>query len=389
MDFFCKNTGFFYKTCYTESRINRAEEVSFPMDFRSAYIDMCTGEAPEDKPLMLEQVLFCPALTWVCRELLVRGVQRFFIVCEESWKEEAERALSGIDGAEVFTVREKALAALEGDVLVIPAPVLPVEVLGESPVFAATAEALRRGAASGEEALYWAGICSKAELNRAAAVCRDIICDRLTEQGVTFIDINTTYIDPRATIGAGTVVMPNTIVRGASVVGENCELGPNTMIRDCTVGDHTTVNASQMNESVIGSHTTVGPFAYVRPKCRVGDHCRIGDFVELKNSVLDEGTKVSHLTYVGDSDVGKRVNFGCGTVTTNYDGKKKYRCTVGDDVFLGCNTNLIAPVSVGTGAYTAAGSTITDDVPDGALAVARARQENKSGWAERFFKGKK
>ena len=126
----------------------------------------------------------------------------------------------------------------------------------------------------------------------------------------------------------------------------------------------------------------------MRPKCVVGDHCRIGDFVELKNSVLGEGTKVSHLTYVGDSDVGVRVNFGCGTVTTNYDGKKKYRCTVGDDVFLGCNTNLIAPVTVGDGAYTAAGSTITDDVPPGALAVARARQENKPGWTKRLF-GKK
>ena len=112
------------------------------------------------------------------------------------------------------------------------------------------------------------------------------------------------------------------------------------------------------NESTIGSHTTVGPFAYVRPDCTVGDHCRIGDFVELKNSKLGDGTKISHLTYVGDSDVGKRVNFGCGTVTTNYDGLKKYRCTVGDDVFLGCNTNLIAPVTVGDGAYTAAGSTV-------------------------------
>ena len=127
----------------------------------------------------------------------------------------------------------------------------------------------------------------------------------------------------------------------------------------------------------------------MRPDCTVGDHCRIGDFVELKNSKLDDGTKVSHLTYVGDSDIGKRVNFGCGTVTTNYNGLKKYRCTVGDDVFLGCNTNLIAPVTIGDGAYTAAGSTVDKDVPAGALAIARARQENKLGWAARFFKSKK
>lgn len=389
MDFFCKNTGFFYKTCYTESRTRQSEEVNFPMDFRNAYIDLCMGEDSEDKPLMLEQLLFCPVLNWVCRELLGRGVRRFFVVCDESWKEEAEGAVLDIEGAVVYTDRDAALKEMAGEVLVIPSPVLPIEVLGESPVYVTTAEALRNGEQRGEEALYWAEIHSRAELHRAAAVCRDMICEGLAQQGVTVIDISTTYIDPRARIGAGTVVMPNTIVRGASVVGEHCEIGPNTMIRDCAVGEHTTVNASQINESVIGSHVTVGPFAYVRPNCRVGDHCRIGDFVELKNSVLDEGTKVSHLTYVGDSDVGKRVNFGCGTVTTNYDGVKKYRCTVGDDVFLGCNTNLVAPVSVGEGAYTAAGSTITEDVPAGALAVARARQENKQGWVKKFFAKKR
>ena len=127
-----------------------------------------------------------------------------------------------------------------------------------------------------------------------------------------------------------------------------------------------TVNSSQLNESTVGEDTTVGPFAYVRPHCTIGDHCRVGDFVEVKNSVIGDGTKISHLTYVGDSDVGQRVNFGCGTVTTNYDGHKKYRCTIGDDVFLGCNTNLIAPETLGDGSYTAAGSTITDDVPDNA-----------------------
>ena len=120
------------------------------------------------------------------------------------------------------------------------------------------------------------------------------------------------------------------------------------------------------------------------PACTIGDHCRVGDFVEVKNSVIGDGTKISHLTYVGDSDVGQRVNFGCGTVTTNYDGHKKFRCTIGDDVFLGCNTNLIAPVTVGDRAYTAAGSTVTDDVPDGALAIARTRQTNKPGWADRL-----
>jgi bifunctional UDP-N-acetylglucosamine pyrophosphorylase/glucosamine-1-phosphate N-acetyltransferase len=197
------------------------------------------------------------------------------------------------------------------------------------------------------------------------------------------MDPNTTYIDPRVKIGAGTTILPGTILRGETAIGENCTIGPNAMVNTCVIGDETTVNASQTNESTIGSHTTVGPFAYVRPNSTIGDHVRVGDFVEIKNSVIGNGTKISHLTYIGDSDVGERINFGCGTVTTNYDGFKKYRCTIEDDAFIGCNTNLIAPVTVGRGSYIAAGSTITDNVPEDALAVARSKQTNKEHWAAR------
>lgn len=338
------------------------------MDCRSAYIDLRVGDSSADKPLMLTQVLFCPVIFWVCRELLCHGVQRLFVVCDPRWEEETASVLQGLSGVSV-TCNPTCLSAREEGAAFFEA-VLPVEKEGSGLPFG------------------WMKVSSGSELAAAAPLCRDALCARWAGRGVEILDPSVTYIDPRAEIGAGTVILPGTIIRGKSVVGACCELGPNAMIRDCTVGDHTTVNASQINESRIGSHTTVGPFAYVRPGCTVGDRCRIGDFVELKNSVLDEGTKVSHLTYVGDSDVGKRVNFGCGTVTTNYDGKKKYRCTIGDDVFLGCNTNLVAPVTVGDGAYTAAGSTITEEVPAGALALARARQENKPGWVARFF-GKK
>ena len=133
----------------------------------------------------------------------------------------------------------------------------------------------------------------------------------------------------------------------------------------------------------MGSGVTVGPFAYVRPNSVIGDRVKLGDFVEIKNSRIGDGTKVAHLTYVGDSDVGKNVNFGCGTVTVNYDRAKKHRTVIEDDAFIGCNTDLVAPVTVGRGAYTAAGSTVTDDVPPQALAVARARQTNKRDWASR------
>lgn len=221
--------------------------------------------------------------------------------------------------------------------------------------------------------------------------CRELLMLRLAHSGVTVIDPQNTYVDPRCTVAPGVTILPGTILRGRTHIGAGCEIGPNAMLTDCTVGEETTINASQLNDSTVGSHTTVGPFAYVRPHCSIGDHCRVGDFVEMKNSSIGDGTKISHLTYVGDSDVGERVNFGCGTVTTNYDGHKKFRCTIGDDVFIGCNTNLIAPVTLGDACYTAAGSTVTDDVPAGALAIARTRQTNKEGWAARLRKswGKK
>lgn len=204
----------------------------------------------------------------------------------------------------------------------------------------------------------------------------------LRAQGVLFLDEAAVYIEKSVTIGAGTVILPCTILRGATQIGQNCCIGPNTMIFDCTIGDGVTVNASQMSQSTVQDGSNVGPFAYLRPDCRVGKNVKVGDFVELKNSTIGDGTKISHLTYVGDSDIGKRVNFGCGTVTVNYDGHKKFRCTVGDDVFLGCNTNLVAPVTVGDRAYTAAGSTITEEVPAGSLGIARARQVIKVKWAD-------
>ena len=179
------------------------------------------------------------------------------------------------------------------------------------------------------------------------------------------------------------MLLPGTILQGPCRIGRRCTLGPNALVNSCVLGDDVAVNASQVNESTLGDGCDVGPYAHIRPNCTVGAKCHVGAFVQLKNCVLGEGTKMSHLTYVGDADVGSGVNFGCGTVTTNYDGFKKHRCTIGDNAFIGCNTNLVAPVTVGEGAYIAAGATITRDVPPDALAVARARQENKEGWAAR------
>lgn len=203
----------------------------------------------------------------------------------------------------------------------------------------------------------------------------------LLDSGVRMMDPSTVYVEDTVTVGEGTLLLPGTILRGSTVVGKNCEIGPNTMLVDCVVEDEVTINSSQCNESVIHAGAHVGPFAYIRPNCEVGRDVKVGDFVELKNSTIGDGTKISHLTYVGDADVGKKVNFGCGTVLVNYDGNRKYRSTIGDNCFIGCNTNLVSPVKLGDGCFTAAGSTITHDVEADALAVARARQVDKPGWA--------
>ena len=205
----------------------------------------------------------------------------------------------------------------------------------------------------------------------------------LMERGVSILDPAYTYISPYCEIGSGTTILPGTMIRPGSSVGCDCVIGPNTILDRAHIGDRTSVNSSQVYESSVGADATVGPFAYIRPGCQVGDDTRIGDFVELKKASIGNGTKVSHLTYIGDATVGERVNFGCGTVVVNYDGYVKSQTVIGDDCFIGCNTNLVAPVELGDRVLTAAGTTVTKDVPEGALAVARVRQENKAGWNDR------
>ena len=185
---------------------------------------------------------------------------------------------------------------------------------------------------------------------------------------------------PTVKIGKGSVILAGCILTGDTVIGEGCVIGPGTVLHNVTVGDGSELNNVYGTDAVVGSDCAIGPFVHIRPNTRLGDKVHLGNFVEVKNSAIDDGTKVSHLTYVGDSDVGKNCNFGCGTVTVNYTGKEKFRTTIGDHCFIGCNTNLIAPVTVGDYGYTAAGSTITQDVPANALAIARARQVNKDGW---------
>lgn len=203
---------------------------------------------------------------------------------------------------------------------------------------------------------------------------------KFKDNGVIFVDERAVWIDDTVKIGKGTVIEPNVYLKGDTVIGENAIIGFCTEIVNSKIGDNVDIKHSVITDSEIGEGTTVGPFAYVRPNCKVGKKVKIGDFVEIKNSNIDDGTKLAHLTYVGDADVGKNINFGCGTVVVNYDGKHKHRTVIEDNAFIGCNTNLVSPVKVGKNAFTAAGSTITEDVPENSLAIARERQINKKDW---------
>lgn len=227
-----------------------------------------------------------------------------------------------------------------------------------------------------------ASVNDRAQLARVEQLMRRRINQAWMKQGVTFVDPEHTYIGVDVTIGRDSVVLPGTILEGATQIGEGCTIGPNSRLINARVGNDVTVAYSVVLDSEIGEKTSVGPFAYLRPGSRVGPRVKIGDFVEIKNSTIDEDTKVSHLAYVGDAVVGKRVNVGCGVITVNYDGRNKYQTRVGDDVFVGSNVNLIAPVQVGDGAYVVAGSTITDEVPADGFAIARTRQMTKPNYVK-------
>lgn len=228
------------------------------------------------------------------------------------------------------------------------------------------------------------GINDRFALSQAEELMRARINERHMRNGVTIINPATTHISADAVIGSDTIILPGTIIEGATVIGEDCEIGPNSHIVDSQIGQNTTVHSSVVKNSVIGDKVAVGPFAHIRPESTLGNNVKIGNFVEVKKSQIQDESKVSHLSYIGDAEIGKNVNIGCGSITVNYDGKNKYKTIIEDDVFVGCNTNLVAPVTVRKNAFIAAGSTITKEVPEDALAIARARQENKLGYVNKL-----
>ena len=227
------------------------------------------------------------------------------------------------------------------------------------------------------------GVNSRLQLAEAESILKHRKNIELMTAGVTIIDPDNTYVAPEVTVGADTILHPGTILEGDTVIGERCEIGPHTRLTNVKVGNDTIIHFTYGHDCEVKDGVDVGPYVHLRPNTVLGNKVHVGNFVEVKNSNVGEGTKFPHLSYIGDCDMGAYVNMGCGTITVNYDGKNKYRTVIGDRAFIGCNSNLVAPVTIGDDAYIGAGSTITHDVRQGTLAVARARQKEIEGWADK------
>lgn len=228
------------------------------------------------------------------------------------------------------------------------------------------------------------GINSRRQLAEAESVMRVRILNKLMDEGVTIMDPASTFIEGSVKIGRDTVIYPFTWLEGSTEIGEECEIGPNVRLTNVEVGNGTHLQFVYGHDCKVCDEVTAGPYVHLRPDTVIGNKVKIGNFVEVKNSNVGTGTKLPHLTYIGDSDIGSGVNMGCGCITVNYDGKKKHRTVIEDNAFVGCNTNLVAPVTVKAGCYIGAGSTITKEVPENSLGIARAKQKNIEGWAEKY-----
>lgn len=245
------------------------------------------------------------------------------------------------------------------------------------------AQKARVWAIAAEEYEQTFGINSRVQLADAEKILRKRKLKALMENGVTIMDPDTTFVDAEVNIASDTIIYPFTWLEGRTAIGSGCEIGPNTRLQNAKVGDNATLHFTYAHDCEIKNDVTVGPYVHLRPNTVLSEGVKVGNFVEVKNSIVGQNSKIPHLSYIGDTDMGAKVNIGSGTITVNYDGKHKHRTVIEDGAFIGCNTNLVAPVKVGSGAYVGAGSTITKDVPGEALGVARARQTNIDGWVKK------
>ena len=375
-----------------------------------------TAKTGYPQPLMLQSVMGAPLLAWLANSLFDSGVGRFFLACRPERMETARTCMPS--GAEVTSASESNPADLlhvflstaddsERDVIIVTGPAVFLPALAartETPRASCVCRVVRErlmdaidargsfGRFFREEGVPLTDADGMFSVESPAAVPafsellrRDRVL-RLSKAGVEVYDPASCYIEPSVEIAAGARLLPGTLLKGKTKIGAGAVIGPWSTVTDSEIGENSTVNASQVESSHVGANASIGPYAHLRADCVLEDGVHVGNFVELKNTTVGADTWMSHLSYIGDASVGARCNVGCGAVTVNFDRVKKHHTTVGDDAFIGCNAALIAPVSVGNGAYIAAGSAITEDVPPQALGIARSRQSNKREWAAKHKK---
>jgi bifunctional UDP-N-acetylglucosamine pyrophosphorylase / glucosamine-1-phosphate N-acetyltransferase len=308
----------------------------------------------------------------------------FVAIIEEKDADGVQRKIQEVNSG-VYALNRKALSLLEG--------ISMNRLKGEYYLTDIVGLAMQRGFAVsafriGREEEFM-GVNTRAELLRASEIMRQGIMQGLMTKGVNVLDPASVYLHPHASIGKDTTIYPNVVIEGSTTIGKGVTIYPHVRISRSKVGDHAVImDSTVIEDSRIGARASVGPFARLRPGSEIGEDARIGNFVELKKTVVGKGAKASHLSYLGDAKIGSGVNIGAGTITCNYDGKRKHITVLEDGVFVGSDTQFVAPVKVGKGAYIGAGSTITKDVPPGALAVSRTEQRNIKDWVRKRQKAK-
>ncbi len=375
-----------------------------------------TAKTGLPKPLMLQQVCEAPVLAWLSDTMYENGIGRFFLVCHDRYSEEARACLpaeaevmttSNADPADLLHVFLSTAAEGEDEITVVAGPSVYapsmarrsgsaisssvcrasrlelMTVLDENFSFS---QFLRENCSVLSDFDGYFRIDSPATLLELANLIRFERILSFLKQGVQITDPNNCYIGLQARIEPNARILPGAVIRGKCVIRSEAVIGPWSTIEDSEIGERTVVSSSQVVNAKIAADCTVGPFAHVRGGTVLERGAKVGSFVEVKNSHLGENTWASHLSYIGDAEFGARCNLGCGTATANFDRVSKHKTTVGDDVFVGCNSTIVAPLHVGDGAYIAAGSTVTEDVPQQALAISRARQANKKDWAAKHKK---
>ncbi|MBR6826087.1 MAG: hypothetical protein IKM59_06020 [Oscillospiraceae bacterium] len=363
------------------------------------------------QPTMLSPLLGVPLLTWLSHALYEGGFGRFFLVGHEPFLSRAKACIP--PEAELMTSADSNPADqlhvflstaddADEDVTIIAGPTLFLPMIREPrgpAVLSYLAEReslmdaldnefsfsrfLHENGTVLNDAQGFYSVESPALFPEFGRLLRMDQVLRLTRQGVEIYDPDSCYIDPTVRLEKGAKLLPGTILRGNTLIRAGAVIGPWSVLENSEVGEGSTVNASQVYSSVIGQEVSVGPYAHIRPGSELGRSVHVGSFVETKNAKLGENTWAAHLSYLGDAEIGSHCNIGCGTSTANYDRAEKHKTTVGDHAFIGCNTVLVAPVNVGSGAYVGAGSTITEDIPENALGIARSRQSNKKDWSSK------